>query len=102
MTVLAALVTPAFGATHPTLRLLARSPVKVHGTGFGRDERVTVTYGTWRLRVRTTRFGAFVAQFPFADRCSSGRVVATGGPGQRAMLYIPPTLCPVAQSQRPG
>jgi hypothetical protein len=92
----AVLVTPAFAANHPSLQLVQRAPLTVRGTGFQHQERVTVSDGSSRLRVRTSASGAFSAQFPFADRCSGGQVVATGRSGERAVLHIPRPLCLIA------
>jgi hypothetical protein len=92
---LAALAAPALSAARPALRLIRRAPLEVRGTGFRPHERVTVSSGSYRVRVRTSSSGQFAAQFPFADRCSGGRVIATAR-GQRAVLYVPPVLCPVA------
>jgi hypothetical protein len=94
--VLLAAAAPAAAASRPALHLVSRVPVVVRGAGFRHHERVTVTYAGRRVRVSTTSTGRFTARFPLGDRCSSGRVIAVGHAGERAILYIPPALCPPA------
>jgi hypothetical protein len=86
----------------PTLRLLDRQPVKVHGAGFVRNERVRVTVVADRRYVRTVRSsagGTFTATFSDTsfsfDRCGNGwTVVARGARGDAATLKLPQPDCP--------
>jgi hypothetical protein len=88
--------------SRPTLRLLDRQPVEVHGAGFYRRERVRVTLVAARPYVRTVRssatgtFNAAFADvsFPF-DRCGNGwTLVARGARGDAATLKLPQPECP--------
>jgi len=76
----------AFGAAriHPLLKLVATSPVKVHGTHFRSAERVRVTFDLGAQNVvrtvRASRAGAFTtstdADF---DRCGTLVVIRAVG-----------------------
>ena len=87
---------PAAAARHPALSLVKRVPLEVRGTGFGAHEMVRVSSGPAHVRVRSSARGAFVASLPVSVRCSGRRVLAIGSGGQRAVLRIPPMLCPPA------
>jgi hypothetical protein len=91
--------TPAAAARHPTLVLLKRAPIRVRGSGFRPRVLVKVSQGSADVHVRTSSHGGFIAALPVSDRCSAGRVLAVGPRGERAVLLIPPMLCPPA---RPG
>ena len=86
----------AVAARHPELWLVRRVPLEVRGTGFGAHEMVRVSSGPALVRVRSSARGAFVASLPLSVRCSGRRVLAVGSGGQRALLRIPPMLCPPA------
>jgi hypothetical protein len=86
----------AVGVRHPELSLVKRVPLEVRGTGFGAHKMVRVSSGPTRVRVRSSARGAFVASLPLSVRCSGRRVVAVGSGGRRAVLRIPPMLCPLA------
>jgi hypothetical protein len=86
----------AVAARHLELSLVRRVPLEVRGTGFGAHEMVRVSSGPAYVRVRSSARGAFVASLPLSVRCSGRRVLAVGSGGQRAVLRIPPMLCPPA------
>jgi hypothetical protein len=85
---------PAAAARHPSLSLVKRVPVEVRGTGFGPREMVRVSSGWAQMGVRSSARGSFAASLPVSARCSGRRVLAVGSGGQRAVLRIPPMLCP--------
>lgn len=91
----------ALAATHPVLHLVGRVPLEVRGDGFRPGKRLSLTFRGRRISVYATQGGRFSVRFPSGDRCSSGRVVATG-PREYAVLYIPPMMCPVARGAQPG
>ena len=89
-------------AAKPTLRLVAKSPAKLRGTGFKARERVRVTLvvdETSRVRtVRATTAGAFTATFEgmaATDPCSAIGARAVGSRGSRAALKLPQRMCPM-------
>jgi hypothetical protein len=68
-------------------------PVKVHGTGFARHERVRVTVtestgGTFTHRVRAGRGGSFTVRFPHAEAAGGLEGVATGSAGSHASFQF--------------
>jgi hypothetical protein len=86
----------------PAVRLVALSPAKVHGSGFGARERVRVRLrsGGRRLatrHVRATRRGGFTVSFAgvLIDRCSAFSITAVGRSGRTATLRRR-ALCPPA------
>jgi hypothetical protein len=83
---------------HPALVLTARAPLTVHGTGFVAHERVALVGGGVRTAVRSSALGGFTVRLGTVDRCSGGRVVATGARGDRAVLRLPPLLCAPAST----
>jgi hypothetical protein len=103
--VAAVLAGGAAGAqTRATLRVVALSPVAVHGAGFHAGERVHVWVtlgGTNSVRVvRTTAAGAFTATFaaaPAYDPCNALLIArATGALGDAAVLKLPERACPAS------
>ena len=87
----------AFAARHPELVLVKRAPLEIRGIGFRPHETVRVSSGSFHIRVRSSARGLFVVTFPAGDRCSGGaRVAAVGSTGERAVLRVPPVLCPPA------
>jgi hypothetical protein len=89
--------------TRPALRLVAVSPVRVHGSGFHARERVRVRLEaggarTVTRRVRATRRGGFTAGFAriLIDRCSAFSITAVGRSGLVATLRRPRPQCPPA------
>lgn len=92
----AALVTavPAGATTHASLSLVRAQPLTVRGNGFVSGERVVLRIVRARVAVRATRSGRFVATFTTVDRCTAGRIVATGTAGDYAILRLPPIECP--------
>ena len=93
----AAFALPASGGVaRPALRLVAASPLKVHGTHFRALERVRVRADTQVRTVRASRMGAFTATFADLnyDRCADAFVVvATGSRGSVARLKLPQLQC---------
>jgi hypothetical protein len=85
-------------AAPPSLSVVARAPLVVHGAGFAARERVTLVAAGRRLSLRASRSGAFSATLPTLDRCSAGRVIAVGASGDRAALRIPPVECAPAST----
>ena len=83
-----------------SLRIVSSAPVTVAGVRFKPLERVRlrVAVSGTRLvrRARASRRGRFVVAVPYSlDRCSEGLVVrAVGAHGSRALLKLPPMLCP--------
>jgi hypothetical protein len=76
----------AYGATtvHPILRLVASSPVKVHGAHFRSAERVRVTFDLGAQNVvrtlRANRAGSFTASTDADfDRCGTLVVIRAVG-----------------------
>jgi hypothetical protein len=68
-------------------------PVKVHGTGFARHERVRVTVtestgGTFTHRVRAGRGGSFTVRFPHANAVGGLNGVAAGSAGSHASFQF--------------
>src|SRR3954468_1648625 len=88
----AALVATAPAAT-PTLALVHRQPLVVRGTHFKAHERVAVRVNAVRVVVRTSALGRFLITLGVVDRCTGGRVVATGAAGEHAVLRLPPAEC---------
>jgi hypothetical protein len=85
----------------PALRLVALSPVSVHGSGFGAREQVRVrlrAHATFiaTRHVRATRRGGFTVRFAkvLIDRCSAFSVTAVGRSGRRATLARERAVCP--------
>jgi hypothetical protein len=85
----------------PALKVRSLAPVMLVGERFRARERVVVrieTSGETRSRrLRASRLGAFVAQFPGAvvDRCNADfRAVAVGSLGSRAEAKLPQLQCP--------
>src|SRR4051794_6452032 len=87
----AALVATAPAAT-PPLALVHREPLVVRGTHFKAHERVAVRVNAVRVVVRTSALGRFFTTLG-VDRCTGGRVVATGAAGEHAVLRLPPVEC---------
>ena len=83
----------AAGDSHPSLKIVQRSPLVVSGAGFRRSELVSVQVPGTSVRVRASHTGSFRVTFSSGDRCTGGRVVATGKFGDHAVLRLPPTLC---------
>lgn len=75
--------------TRPTLTLPSLSPLRVVGTHFQRDERVTVTVlydGRHVRRVRATATGRFIVRFRVSlQECAKYAVSAHGDAGSRAV-----------------
>jgi hypothetical protein len=104
----ASIAASSLAAAMPTLaasiRLVSTAPLTVRGTHFAAHERVRVSFRTSAalpvVVVRATAAGAFTAAAPAGvpyDRCSSPLVVsAAGASGDRAVLRLPPRLCPPA------
>jgi hypothetical protein len=97
----AALSLGSTATAKPALRLAAKHPLAINGTGFKHRERVTVSAvasGTRNVdRVRANSAGAFTATFENVDYdpCSSElRVRAVGARGSTATLKIPYRECP--------
>jgi hypothetical protein len=93
----------ASARARPALRLMALSPLRVHGSGFVRDETVRVRLRANGRRsavrhVRATRRGGFTAKFGrvLIDRCSSFTITAVGRSGRKATLHRARPECPPA------
>ncbi len=98
--VLGALAPAAWGAARPQVHLVAASPARVSGSGFGARERVAVkvTGGSNHLArtVVTNARGAFMARFTRAVSpvgCGQLVIVAVGAKGDRAAWKSPPRSC---------
>jgi hypothetical protein len=86
----------------PSLRLLVKSPLTVHGVGFHAKEKVRVTVSVASVKrvrvVRTTTAGAFTVEIsnvgPY-DPCNDPLlVIAAGANGDNAALKLPQRACP--------
>jgi hypothetical protein len=92
-------VAPA-ASSRPTLRIAVELPLAVGGSSFHARELVRVTaVGTFGRRsrsVRATLAGRFVVRFAglSGDPCTLRMVTATGAAGSRALLRLPPGVCP--------
>jgi hypothetical protein len=95
---------PAAAAAPPaaSITLGLTSPLTVRGTHFAAHERIRISFRTSAplaaVVVRATAAGTFIAAAPAGltyDRCSAPLVVsAVGASGDRALLRMPPRLCP--------
>jgi hypothetical protein len=93
---LGAFVTPAAAspAVTPSLRLVAREPLVVHGMRFRAHERVRLVAGGQLLWRRADAAGSFSASLS-GDPCTASVVRAIGVSGDRAELRLrPQPLCP--------
>ena len=89
-------------APAPSIRVVSTTPPTVRGTHFAARERVRVSFRTAAaprvVIAGVTAAGTFTATAPAGltyDRCSSPLVVsAAGASGDRAVLRVPPRLCP--------
>jgi hypothetical protein len=83
-------------ALKPSLRLMSRQPLTIHGWHFASRERVRVQLSGSAKSSRSTRAdasGAFNVKFDdvTVTRCNTIRVVAVGGRGSRAILKMLPS-----------
>jgi hypothetical protein len=85
----------------PALHVKSTAPVTLTGERFRARERVVVRVttpdATRSRRIRATRRGTFVTQFPdtFVDRCNTDfRAFAVGNLGSRAHAKVPQLQCP--------
>ena len=85
---------PAPDSTHPELRVLAKAPLILRGTGFEPAEQVRVTvvaqHAKLVRRAVASRLGAFVVRFDTAvDACYGARAAtAVGAHGSRASIVL--------------
>jgi hypothetical protein len=93
-------VATAQSASTPRLQVVDRSPLIVHGTGFGARERVAVTVTTdgdrMRYGVIATLRGTFTARFDEIrlDACTGATLVAAGRRSEVVTLKIGLRECP--------
>ena len=97
----------AQGAGAPQLRLVAKSPLTVTGLGFLPSERVTLTVFavTHMLRqIKARPDGSFKLAFPRVriGACMGARVIAIGGKGSRAQVWMPRPACLPEPSPTPS
>jgi uncharacterized protein (DUF58 family) len=84
----------------PKLRIVVELPLAVGGSSFHARELVRVTatgrFGERSRSVRATSTGRFMVRFVglSGDPCTLRKVTAIGGRGSRAMLRLPPGVCP--------
>jgi hypothetical protein len=88
----------AHGAAAPSLRLVAKNPLTVTGLGFLPSERVTLTVLATKHVLRqfeARRDGSFHLAFPGVrvGACTGARVIAVGGKGSRAQVWMPRPMC---------
>jgi hypothetical protein len=92
--------TASTGSAKPSLTIADEQPLAVSGTAFHSRELVRVQavgrFGTRTRSVRATRQGRFLIRFTglTGDPCKLRFVKATGAGGSRAMLRLPPGVCP--------
>ena len=94
-----ALASPASPATRAHLRVLARDPLTVVGSGFHPNERVTVTAivgGKHVAKVRASTSGRFRVRFRHvrAKRCLSYVISARGALASLAILSVRSACAP--------
>jgi hypothetical protein len=93
-------VATAQSSSTPRLQVVDRSPLIVHGTGFGLRERVSVTVTVDGERTRqaviATYRGTFTTRFDDIrlDACTGATLVAAGARGGLARLKISLRECP--------
>jgi hypothetical protein len=98
VTVLAGIAPAA--SSRPTLRVVVEVPLAVGGWSFHARELVRVTavgrFGRRLRSVRATPRGRFVVRFAdlSGDPCTLRLVTADGAGGSRAVLRLPPGVCP--------
>jgi hypothetical protein len=92
-------IAPA-ASSRPTLRIVVELPLAVGGSAFRARELVRITaagtFGRRSRSVRATLAGRFVVRFAglSGDPCTLRMVTATGAGGSRALLRLPPGVCP--------
>jgi hypothetical protein len=90
----------ALADTQPKVRLTARAPLRLTGSGFAAGERVTVVVEyrgeTHKAKTSATDDGAFVAVFPDLriGRCGHDvEIRATGSKGSRFQITLHQPAC---------
>jgi len=85
-------------AAPPHLRLVAKNPLTVTGAGFLPSERVTLTILATKHLLREVKAradGSFSLAVPGVriGACTGARVIAVGGKGSRALVWMPRPAC---------